>query len=81
MKFQKIEPILALYTTCGCHLCEQAEALLQHWVTRIDMIEIADDAELLDRYGVRIPVLRRIDNGKELDWPFDTAGIEDLLAG
>ena len=81
MKLQQTKPILALYTTCGCHLCEQAEVLLQHWATQIDVIEIANDTELLDRYGVRIPVLRRIDSGKELDWPFDTTGIEALLVG
>ncbi|MGB5062546.1 MAG: glutaredoxin family protein, partial [Candidatus Competibacter sp.] len=33
----------------------------------------------LERYGVRIPVLRRLDTGNELDWPFDAAGVRCLL--
>ena len=41
---------------------------------------IADDAELLEQYGVRIPVLRRVDTGEELDWPFDAAAVRRLLA-
>jgi len=42
-------------------------------------VEIADDDELLERYGVRIPVLQRLDTGAELDWPFDAVAIERLL--
>ena len=42
-------------------------------------VEIADDEELLERYGVRIPVLRRLDTGEELDWPFDVAAVRRLV--
>ena len=75
-------PMLALYATSGCHLCERAEALVRGAVAVAFLpVEIADDAELLERYGVRIPVLRRVDTGEELDWPFDVAAIRRLLAG
>ncbi|MDI5987004.1 glutaredoxin family protein [Halomonas sp. M4R5S39] len=51
---------LTLYTTLGCHLCEQLEAQLVHLANEVpvlDRVEIADDDALLERYGVRIPVL------------------------
>jgi hypothetical protein len=70
---------LRLYTTLGCHLCEQLEALLatlcaEHY--RLERVEISEDQKLLARYGVRIPVL--VDEaGQELD-----RGMEpDRLAG
>ena len=67
---------LTLYSTQGCHLCEQAEALLNMAVTegvsiRWDVVDIADDDELMSRYGVRIPVLSHTDSPVDLGWPFD----------
>ena len=76
MKGQGTGPMLLLYTTSGCHLCEQAEALLQSAGALVETVEIADDEELLERYGVRIPVLRHRETGGELDWPFDAAAIQ-----
>lgn len=70
---------LLLYATQGCHLCEQAEALLQSVDVRVESVEIADDEDLLERYGVRIPVVRRPETGEELDWPFDTKMIQCWL--
>jgi hypothetical protein len=74
-------PALLLYSTEGCHLCERADALVRRWADRaIETVEIADDEALLERYGTRIPVLRRADIDRELDWPFDEAAIRALLA-
>ncbi|MBZ4193000.1 MAG: glutaredoxin family protein [Candidatus Contendobacter sp.] len=78
MNNQKSGPPLALYTTSGCHLCEQAEALLGQVGLAFSRVEIADDAALLERYGVRIPVVRRLDTGQELDWPIEAVALEDL---
>jgi hypothetical protein len=33
----------------------------------------------MEKYGVRIPVLRRADNGAELGWPFDEAAVVCFL--
>ena len=75
------KPALLLYSTEGCHLCERAEALVRRRADRVvHVVEIADDEALLERYGSRIPVLRRADTGQELDWPFDEAAIRALLA-
>ncbi len=79
MKNHDRAPMLALYATSGCHLCERAEALVRGAVAvAFRPVEIADDEDLLERYGVRIPVLRRLDTGEELDWPFDAAAVRRL---
>ncbi len=81
MKHPESEPGLVLYTTSGCHLCERAEILIREASNlKVRLLEIADDDALLERYGVRIPVLRRLDTGEELDWPFDVAAVQRLLA-
>ena len=51
---------LRLYTTLGCHLCSQLEALLATLCAgeyRLERVEISEDDALMARYGVRIPVL------------------------
>ena len=76
--------MLVLYTTAGCHLCEQAEALL-HQVSSEQLlvwksVEIAGQDELVQRYGVRIPVLRDTLSCAELDWPFNALELRCFLA-
>lgn len=61
---------LILFTTAGCHLCDQAEVILNAMNVQIDKVEIGDDDDLVDRYGIRIPVLKFTDNS-ELNWPFE----------
>ena len=71
---------LILYTTSGCHLCEQAEAILEqggHFFTAVD---IANDLSLLEHYGVRIPVVKD-NSGRELVWPFDGTQLKQFLRG
>lgn len=72
-----------LFGTLGCHLCELAEAqlmpLVEHGL-RVELIDIADSETLFEAYGLRIPVLRRVDTGEELGWPFDTAQVVHFLS-
>lgn len=74
---------LLLYTTLGCHLCEQAQAMaapmLSEFSFRLQPVEIADSEELMERYGIRIPVLKRGDNGQELGWPFTEQALRVFL--
>jgi hypothetical protein len=72
---------LSLYGTLGCHLCEEAEALCRQVSPGLELrkVDIADDPELLERYGLRIPVLRDPDSGQELGWPFDSIGLQTFL--
>ena len=71
---------LLLYGTRYCHLCEQAGAVLHAAGLTAEYIDIAEDEALLEKYGMRIPVVRRADSGAELDWPFDGAELH-VLAG
>ena len=75
-------PGCQLFGTLGCHLCEQAEAMLMPWVEQgllVELIDIAEQLEWLDDYQLRIPVLRRVDTGAELDWPFEDAQLLTFL--
>ena len=52
---------LVLYTRKDCGLCDemlaQLEPLLHTHQASITVVDIAGDAGLMDRFGVRIPVL------------------------
>ncbi|SBS31700.1 hypothetical protein MAQ5080_02042 [Marinomonas aquimarina] len=72
-------PDLMLYGTLGCHLCEEAQAWLQHFFPALQLIhvDIAVDERLVEEFGLRIPVLS---NGREsLDWPFQVAAVMALI--
>lgn len=75
-------PECQLFGTLGCHLCEIAEAeimpLVEHGLL-VELVDITDPEDLTEAYGLRIPVLRRIDTGVELDWPFDTQQVVAFL--
>lgn len=70
---------LVLYGTAYCHLCEQAEAILQVVGVEAKHIDIAEDDALLETYGTRIPVVGREDTGAELGWPFDEAAVKRFI--
>jgi hypothetical protein len=78
---------LFLYGTSACHLCEQAEALLGPLLPSAGLalkpVDISDDEDLLERYGLRIPVAAgQMPNGEwlELGWPFDQTQAWTLCA-
>ncbi len=74
---------LILYTTSGCHLCEDAQALLapvlaylqQEGGQSITMREqeISESEALVEAYGLRIPVIQLEGSTQDLGWPFDQA--------
>jgi glutaredoxin len=70
---------LTLYTSPGCHLCEQAEEILDYVGVSFSAIDISSDVNLVRKYGVRIPVVQRGD-GAELGWPFDSLDVERFAA-
>lgn len=70
---------LTLYTSPGCHLCEQAEEILDYVGVSFSAIDISSDVNLVRKYGVRIPVVQRAD-GAELGWPFDSLDVERFAA-
>lgn len=75
-------PECQLFGTLGCHLCEVAEAelmpLVEHGLL-VELVDIGDSERLFEIYGLRIPVLRRVDTGAELDWPFSTERVVSFL--
>jgi len=52
---------VTLYTRPGCHLCEDAKSaiapLLQEFGARLSEVNIDEDPELRERYGLDIPVI------------------------
>lgn len=72
---------LTLYQRDECHLCDQAVIVLaQAHAGAFEPCWIDGDPELELRYGLRVPVLRDA-QGRELDWPFDTARLRAWLDG
>lgn len=73
------------YTTVGCHLCEQALQVIarvqagSHPELRITEIDIADDDALIERYGIRIPVVKIPDADADLGWPFNEQTLVQYL--
>jgi len=81
-----------LYGTSACHLCEIAEQMLQGLQQSqkqqsqkqagtafgFDKVDISESDTLFERYGVLIPVLKHPD-GRELNWPFSQAQLEQFL--
>lgn len=69
--------------TVGCHLCEVAEQLIASTVDMqqyaIYQVDIADDDALVERYGVKIPVLLDLESKEELEWPFDQSQLLEFL--
>ena len=78
---------LVLYTTSGCHLCELAQQMLEimeaEGQCQWQPIEISDDDQLIERYGVRIPVIGRSGDSvlprEELGWPFSLTELQEWL--
>lgn len=70
---------VTLFSTSACHLCEAAETILLQAGITFSKCEILDEDKLFDKYGYRIPVLKRLDNDEELNWPFDAASVNQFL--
>lgn len=73
------------YTTVGCHLCEQALQVIaqvqasSHLMLRVTQIDIAADDLLVERYGIRIPVVQVPGSDIDLGWPFDEKALITFL--
>ncbi|MGY3041462.1 hypothetical protein ACVWWQ_003095 [Rhodanobacter sp. TND4EL1] len=72
---------LILYQRDYCHLCDLALAVMaEARAPDFDSQWVDDSAELEQRYGTRVPVLRDTRDNRELDWPFDAAAVRAFLA-
>jgi hypothetical protein len=87
--------ILLFFTTSGCHLCEDAQVMLNEVLPHADRlrtesglaplqvhaVEISEEAALVEHYGSKIPVLVLEESARELAWPFDRAHLFGFLSG
>lgn len=56
IRFQSV----VLYTRAGCHLCEEAEAILrryQRYLPAIEVVDIDSEPELIEKFGTCVPVV------------------------
>ncbi|MFB1002099.1 MAG: glutaredoxin family protein [Pseudomonadales bacterium] len=79
---------LILYSRQDCHLCDQAQALIEQVIAgsdwQLEKVDIDSDPQLTELYRFTIPVLARVnaDAGfptASLNWPFPPSRIKDLL--
>ena len=74
---------LLLYGTDSCHLCEQAARIVSESIdadsVTVDEIDVVHDEAFLNRYGTRIPVIRKVGGMGELCWPFDHRDVARLV--
>jgi hypothetical protein len=68
-----------LYGNPFCHLCATAEAILHRAGITAIKIDVTENQDLFEKYSLRIPVLQRVDNDAEIDWPFDDAAVSRFL--
>ncbi len=77
-----------LYSRPDCHLCDQAQALVEQVIAdsdwQLEKVDIDSDPQLTELYRFTIPVLARINSVSaevtSLNWPFPPSRIKDLLA-
>lgn len=75
---------LIMYSSEGCHLCEIALDMINMFTDnskfQIKETEISDSYELMEKYGIRIPVVKVEDSEEELGWPFTPQQLLAFLA-
>lgn len=75
---------LILYSSLGCHLCEQAKVLIEPLLDggpwQLQEVDIIESQELVQQYGTSIPVLCNPAKPQELKWPFSAEEVSIWLA-
>jgi hypothetical protein len=76
---------LTIYSKPGCHLCDEMKDLVRRVIAQdprlsLDEIDISTDRDLLDRYGLEIPVLM-IDGRKVAKYRVSEEQLRRMLEG
>ena len=79
---------LTIYSKPGCHLCDEMTSLVHRVIARhskhtemsLDHVDISGNPELLDRYGLEIPVLM-IDGKKVAKYRVSEQELLEMLRG
>jgi hypothetical protein len=74
---------LLLFGTSGCHLCEQAEQIindcrLNKIELTVEAVDIAEQEQWQEKYAFRIPVLYHPETQNDLGWPFDQMQVNEF---
>ena len=77
---------LLLLGTAGCHLCEQAQQIIDDCLPNysgltVESIDIAEQEQWQADYAIRIPVLYHPETQKDLGWPFESAQLNAFIDG
>lgn len=76
------QPTITIYTRAGCHLCDDAIALVRQVAAdraHIELVDIDADAQLVARYTVRVPVVA-VDGVEIADYQIARDQLESALA-
>jgi glutaredoxin len=68
---------LVLYSTWGCHLCEDAQSLLTQQQLSFTVLDIVDDPAAFAKFRTSIPVLAA--GSFYLYWPFDETSLRAFI--
>ncbi len=70
---------MKLYGTLGCHLCDIAkqEIVNSHNNPKIEYIDVAENNDLFEQFGEKIPVLEVSE--RFLYWPFSANQIDSVI--
>ena len=72
-----------LYGTSGCHLCEEAEAMINRAMKNQNIIflkqDIVEEDDLLHQYALTIPVFKCQATQQELNWPFTEEAVKAFI--
>ena len=71
---------LALLSTDGCHLCDDAKAMLEQLNVDFELVDIIEDDQLVAHYGDKIPVLMAEGAQQALFWPFTNEQIKQYIS-
>jgi glutaredoxin len=75
---------LTLYSKPGCHLCDEMKHVIETVAARVpltlEIVDITTDPELMDRYGLEIPVLM-IDGRKAAKYRVMPEELERICRG
>ena len=80
---EKDNNVLLLYSTSGCHLCDLAKDLIDEALLEqsfiLKVVDIANNDQLFEMYGVHIPVVKYEHSPQALYWPFSLDDLTEYL--
>ena len=72
--------VVTVYTRHGCHLCEEAEAVVRRFARGHDirLVDVDADSAITERYTVRVPVVE-VDGVEIGEFQIDAAALRAAL--